>query len=95
MNAEEFEKGVLGAIKAVDELQKSIPVGTVSYPSKLDDKYQEKLSWLGIARSDITVVGEGTLKAYKISGTNHPFLLALPDEAIRYEGNGKWEPMER
>lgn len=96
MNAEEeFEKGVLGAIKAIEKLQKNIPVGTVSYPSKLDDKYQEKLNWLGIAHKNLETADGYTFPAYRIFVTNTQVVIVLPNEAIRYKGNGRWEPMER
>ncbi len=94
MNAEEFENGVLGAIKAIEKLQKSIPVGTVSYPSKLDDKYQEKLSWLGIARKKLETADGYTFPAYRIFATNTQVVIVLPNEYIRYKGNSTWEPME-
>lgn len=94
MNAEEFEKGVLGAAKTIKKLPNSIPVGTVSYPSKLDDKYQEKLNWLGIARGKLETADGDAFPVYRIFATNTQVVIVLPNEYIRYKGNSTWEPME-
>lgn len=94
-NIKELEKDILAALKAVDELRKSIPVGTVSCPSKLDDKYHEKLSWLGIDRKKLKTPDGDTFPVYRIFATNTQVLIVRPNEAIRYEGDGHWEPMER